>query len=296
VHLKIKKILIIFSLVTLISTIFILGISKKKRNRINILTSFYPVYIATINITDKIDDIEVSNLSCSYGQQCLHDFSLKTSDIKQIEDSDAFIINGSGMEPFVDKLLNKSKVIDSSKGIKILTDEHGEQNPYVWLSVDNHIKQVKNISSELCEIFPRYCKEINKNSENYVQKLKKLMLESEKLQFSGKVLLALNNKLEYLTNSVGLKTIILLPKHNHDDSLSLRNISEAVGKIKKYNIKFVISTDDSHQKNQELIFNETNISDIKLSLITEGDGSADSYLNNMIKNFEILNKALSQNV
>ena len=38
---------------------------------------------------------------------CLHDYSLKPSDLRLLEDADVFIINGAGMESFLDNVLSQ---------------------------------------------------------------------------------------------------------------------------------------------------------------------------------------------
>ena len=61
----------------------------------------------TLNITKNIDNIQVSNM-CDISTGCLHNFQLRSEDLKKIENSSFFIINGAGMETFLDKILKES--------------------------------------------------------------------------------------------------------------------------------------------------------------------------------------------
>ena len=75
-----------------------------------------------LNITDGIDGIQVDNMA---GQQtgCLHDYQLQSKDMKNIEQADVFVINGAGMESFMEKVTDQLpdlRVIDSSEGISLL--------------------------------------------------------------------------------------------------------------------------------------------------------------------------------
>ena len=99
-----------------------------------IVTSFYLMYIATINITQGIDGVEVTNMTKPQ-TGCLHDYQLATGDLKTLEKADAFVINGAGMEAFLDKVVNQQKalkIIDASKDIPLLKDGD-EENPHVVL-------------------------------------------------------------------------------------------------------------------------------------------------------------------
>ena len=90
--------------------------AAKKDGKLHIVTSFYPMYVATINITKGVDGVEVVNM-CENNTGCLHNFQLRSDDLKKIEKSSAFVINGGGMELFVDKItseLPKVKIVDSS--------------------------------------------------------------------------------------------------------------------------------------------------------------------------------------
>ena len=130
---------------------------KKAAEPFHIVTSFYPMYVAAINITDGIDGVDVYNMTKPQ-TGCLHDYQLMTEDMKTLEKADAFIINGAGMEDFMDKVTEQQKklaVIDASRGITLLHDEEGD-NPHVWLSVTDAIQQVRNIADQLKEADPTH--------------------------------------------------------------------------------------------------------------------------------------------
>lgn len=89
-----------------------------EESEFQIVTSFYPMYIIALNVTQGIEGVEVSNMA---GQQtgCLHDYQLQNKDMKNLETADAFIINGAGMESFLDKVLQQLPslpVINASEG------------------------------------------------------------------------------------------------------------------------------------------------------------------------------------
>ena len=175
----------ILSLLLLVLSVALVGCGgtdksaeKKTAEPFHIVTSFYPMYVATINITDGVDGVEVYNMTKPQ-TGCLHDYQLMTEDMKTLEKADAFVINGAGMEDFMDKVTEqqkKLKVIDASRGIELIHDEEGD-NPHVWLSVTDAITQVRNIADQLKEADPVHAAQYEKNAAAYIEKLTSLKSE-----------------------------------------------------------------------------------------------------------------------
>ena len=175
----------ILSLLLLVLSVALVGCGgtdksaeKKTVEPFRIVTSFYPMYVATINITDGVDGVEVYNMTKPQ-TGCLHDYQLMTEDMKTLEKADAFVINGAGMEDFMDKVTEqqkKLKVIDASRGIELIHDEEGD-NPHVWLSVTDAITQVRNIADQLKEADPVHAAQYEKNAAAYIEKLTSLKSE-----------------------------------------------------------------------------------------------------------------------
>ena len=67
---------------------------------VTVVTSFYPMYIAAMNLLDGVEGVHLENLS-EPQTGCLHDYQLVPSDVKLLTDADVFIINGGGMESFL---------------------------------------------------------------------------------------------------------------------------------------------------------------------------------------------------
>ena len=76
---------------------------KKDDGNLKIVTSFYPMYLATMNVTRGVEGVEVVNLTPPQ-TGCLHDYQLTPEDMKLLETADIFVINGLGMESFHDKV------------------------------------------------------------------------------------------------------------------------------------------------------------------------------------------------
>lgn len=148
-----------------------------------IVTSFYPIYLIALNLSDGIDGLTVRNLAAP-GTGCLHDYQLQTSDMKALNQASAFLINGAGMEGYLDNVLRafpKLPVIDASEGVALL-DEHGHgteeeghehhhANAHIWLDVNNMAMMVRNLAKGLAEICPEHMQAIEANRDAYLLRL-----------------------------------------------------------------------------------------------------------------------------
>ena len=106
------------------------GASDSKKNTdeaddmLTVVTSFYPMYIATLNIVDKVEGVRLENLS-EPQTGCLHDFQLTPEDMKLLSTADVFVINGGGIESFmsdVAKAYPKLDVVEACEDVTLLSD------------------------------------------------------------------------------------------------------------------------------------------------------------------------------
>ena len=110
---KSKKAISILILIVMVVILLVYGAinrnkTKQSDGKIRILTSFYPIYIMTLNITNGVNNVEVSNMADKLNG-CIHDYTLTTTDLKKFETANIFIENGAGLESFTDKIVNSYK-------------------------------------------------------------------------------------------------------------------------------------------------------------------------------------------
>jgi len=78
---------------------------------------------------------------------CLHDYQLTPEDMRTLSAAEIFVVNGGGMESFLDKAvaqLPRLQVINASQGIPLLRNSDGAgDNPHVWVSVTGAQRQVR---------------------------------------------------------------------------------------------------------------------------------------------------------
>ena len=151
-----------------------------------VVTSFYPVWIMTLNLTRRLEDhVTVRNLAApSVG--CLHDYQLQTSDMKVLSGADAFVVNGAGMEAFLPEIaraLPHLPVIEASEGIdllengdavEILESEEEEVNSHLWLDPVRAVRMAENIAAGLVRLMPEEESVISANLQDYRSRLETL--------------------------------------------------------------------------------------------------------------------------
>ena len=88
---------------------------------LHILATTYPVYLFTTAVTEGAEGVEV-DLLVNQQTSCLHDYTLTVTDMKAIEGADVIVMNGAGLEDFMDDALAASDaaVIDCSEGLDLL--------------------------------------------------------------------------------------------------------------------------------------------------------------------------------
>ena len=124
---KISKILILL----LSTSLLLMGCNNNQSTKneddstLNIVTSFYPIYVSTLNIVKDVPNVTITNMTKSQ-TGCLHDYQLTPQDLKTLENADILIINGAGMESFLDTIISQYpnlEIIDASSGLNLLEDD-----------------------------------------------------------------------------------------------------------------------------------------------------------------------------
>lgn len=292
-----KKILYIIIVAIFICVIVILGARKSQNdNKINITTSFYPMYIASINLLDGVNGVEVNNLT-QKSTGCVHDYTLTPDEMIKLSTAEAFVVNGNGMEAFLDKVIRNfpnMKIVDTSKNVSYIEGEH-EVNPHTFVSIERYIEQIKNLKEGLITLLPDYETEINKNANDYLDKLSRLnKYAHEKLdRFSGEKVVAMHESFEYFANDYGLN-IMAIVEEEEGVSASASDIKNIIYYAKKNGASAIIVDLDNNSATAQMISNETNIPCVEFDTTIYGEFNKDSYIDAMYKNIDNICSVLEE--
>ena len=273
---------------------------QKQAGTLKIVTSFYPIYIATINITKGVDGVEVVNMTKPQ-TGCLHDYQLSTDDMKTLEDADVFVANGAGMEDFLDKILKEHKnltLIDASKGISLLPEEEGDDdpNPLVWLNIDNAIQQVENISQQLSDADPTHADAYKANAATYVGRLKQLQvdLHNELSSLSHRDIVTFHEAFPYFAQEFNLNIVQVIEREPGTEPTP-KELEDTIKDINRLPVKVLFTEPQYSPSAAETISRETGAKIYTLDPVVTGESTpqaADAYINTMKHNAQILKEAL----
>ena len=295
----------ILSLLLLVLSVALVGCGgtdksaeKKTAEPFRIVTSFYPMYVATINITDGVDGVEVYNMTKPQ-TGCLHDYQLMTEDMKTLEKADAFVINGAGMEDFMDKVTEqqkKLKVIDASRGIELIHDDEEGDNPHVWLSVTDAITQVRNIADQLKEADPAHAAAYEKNAVAYIEKLTSLKSEMHAAldNVPHKDIVTFHEAFPYFAKEFNLNIIGVVEREPGTEPTPTE-LQETIEQVNALPTKVLFTEPQYSPAAAETIARETGAKIYTLDPVVTGEATPaakDAYIDTMKKNMKVLQEAL----
>ncbi len=201
-------------LVALVATLALIsvGLTHAQANKLKAIASTTIIQDIAKNVAG--DKLDVDFLVPTDGD--VHAFQPQPSDVKKIADADLILINGVGLEQFIDKLIadsgTKGKVITVSQGLgiqKFLSietradaastaadtariigvsgsykcgapqpgEDIGECDPHMWQNVANVIVYTLNIRDAFMAADPANADSYNVNAGNYIAQLQKLDAE-----------------------------------------------------------------------------------------------------------------------
>lgn len=172
-----KKILLTF--VVLVATSFLaISIFKtatkpkivKNNGKIKVAASFYPLSEFARQVGSN--NIQVRNIVPAGTEP--HEFEPTPKDVAEIYSSQIFLINGSSMDPWAEKikedLTNKGVVVvNMSEKVDLITGD-----PHFWLDPNIAQKEVEIVRDTLIKIDPNHGKDYQENAYTYLDSLKQL--------------------------------------------------------------------------------------------------------------------------
>ena len=292
---KSKKAISILILIVMVVILLVYGAinsnkTKQSDGKIRILTSFYPIYIMTLNITNGVNNVEVSNMADKLNG-CIHDYTLTTTDLKKFETANIFIENGAGLESFTDKIVNSYKdlkVIYAAQNVtNFIYSDDNESNSHIWLSIENYKNEVQTIASKLSEIDEANSGLYNANANQYIEKLNELQSKFKQLDLSNKKAICLDESLEYLLKENNIDETLIETDHDQA-SISAELIKETISKMNSEEIKAIFIDKNDSDKLAKALQNETSAKIYVLNSGMNGEKNLNSYIDLMNQNYEIL--------
>lgn len=271
---------------------------------VNVLCTTAPVTLLTKAVIDGVDGYKVTTmLPAAIG--CPHDYALTPQDMRKLAKADVIIINGLGMEDFLDgaipRVNRKALVVDSSKGVKGLLpfrdseeecSEHGHEhrhehkhehawNEHLFAAPGTAAELVRRIAEELSVKFPEDSVKFSENAKKYQDAL--LNLDKEYRAF-GKSIPAEKRNIavqhgifDYLAAALGLHVTEYLQPHTGSEP-SAAQIREMTAHLKRHGASAILAEKNYPSKVTDLVSRETKIPVLTLSVQPESGATPEAFL------------------
>lgn len=242
-------------------------------HRINVATTIAPLgeFVKAVG-GEKVDVILVVPPGAEP-----HTFEPTPSLMVDMAKTDLYVMNGAGLEFWMDKLLEANKkmtVVDSSQGIALLQESEDEMDPHIWLSLRNAVVQVNNICSGLILVDPQNKEYYIKNRDDYLEKLKALDMELNST-FAGKkskIFIVHHPAWTYFAKDYDLSQVPLMENEKEPGPKYLGGVIELA---RENNITTIFIEPEFNPKSAEVIAREMN------ARIVTIDPLAGNYLDNL---------------
>jgi zinc transport system substrate-binding protein len=276
--------------------------------RMVILTSFAPVHCFASNVAGDVADVSVL-VPPNAGP---HDYSFSPADIQKIAKADVLVMNGAGLESWLQKGIKSAGrkdllVVDTSAGIDLITGldvqplpgvhsepdpDAGGTNPHIWLSPVNAIKQVENIRDALVSRDPPNAETYRANAATYIRRLQSLDTEirAATRSFPNRNLITFHDTFPYFARDYGFKVVTTFEEFPGKEP-SPKAIEQLRKTIADGNVCALFSEPQYSPKAMQIIGNELKVPVVQLDPMETGDGSKDFYERVTRKNMDALVEA-----
>lgn len=296
---KKHKYLFVFSMlftITLICVIFTrVYVSREgyesEKQKIHVVTSFYPIYIAALNVAGDSPGIILENLS-EPQTGCMHDYQLTPQDMILLSKADLFLVNGGGIESFLADIGQEYPSLAVSYASKDLGLQGGE-NAHVWMNTEYYAKMVQNIAEAFAEADPQYAQVYQRNADSYCHKIQELTDEIRKLRetAAGKPVVIFHEAYEYVAGQLGMNTVYCMDL-DEELQVSAHEVARVMDEISDNRVSVVFAEELYGSDMGNTVEAETRAKVCYLDTLVRGDYEADSYFLAVQNNINILKQAL----
>lgn len=274
--------------------------SPEEKEDLVVVTSFYPMYIAALNIVGDTEGITLENLS-EPQTGCLHDFQLTPEDMKLLSTADVFVVNGGGIESFMTEVASVYPdllIIEACENITLLTDSDidGEEvvNAHAWMSIPDYRIMVQTIAEKLEEKDPGHAASFEQNCKTYDDKLSKLEQQEEVLaaNSAGTEVILFHEAYAYLAKDLGLSVRMTMDL-DEERQVSAGEVADVVSAADS-GAGIILAEELYGADMARTVSAETQVQVVFIDPLTRGDYEADSYLVHMQENLDLLEEALKE--
>jgi zinc transport system substrate-binding protein len=274
-----------------LTSLYVAGSAAIERGEeLTIVTSFYPMYIATANVVGDTSGVVLENLS-EPQTGCLHDFQLTAEDMKLLSTADIFIVNGGGIENFMEEVAESYPdlaILEACANTELIS-EKDEDNAHAWMSVAAYETQIQTITAGLVEIDPNNRENYEANELAYLEKLDALKTRQENLKedLEGQNVILFHEAFDYVAQDYGLRVSCELDL-DEESQTSAGDVEKVITAINESGASVILAEELYGRSLAEAVQREADVKVVYLDPLNRGEYVNDSYLDGMSKNIDLL--------
>lgn len=263
----------------------------------DIAATTLPVYTFTLRLSEGTP-LTVTRL-VTESVSCLHDYTLQVGQMRAIQGAKAIVINGAGLEEFLEDALHDAKqIIDASEQLSLLEGDHHKhehhghvhaEDPHVWLSPENAKVMAHNICHGLVEAFPQHAAVFEKNLHALEADLDALQAYGDKTlsYLSCRELITFHDGFSYFAESFGL-TILKAVEEESGSEASAAQLIGLCQLVADHKLPAIFTETNGSVSAANIIAAETGVKVFSLDMVMSGD----DYFTIMYRNIDTLKEAL----
>jgi len=286
------------------------GFTAEAQERLKVVASFSILG----DFVQKVGGEHVSVVTLVGPDGDAHAYEPTPGHAQQVAEAGAIIVNGLGLEGWLDRLLEASgtraKVSEATKGITPLTIEgethdanantHEAVDPHAFQSISNAILYVKNITEALCTADEQHCAAYRANETAYSQQLKDLETEVKeavaKIPADKRRVITSHDAFNYFAQDYGIE--FLAPEGvSTEAEASAAEVAKLIRQIREEKATALFVENISDPRLVEQIGRETGlkVSGVLFSdALSPKDGPAGTYIDMMRHNVRTIVEAITQ--
>jgi zinc transport system substrate-binding protein len=277
------------------------------KGKVNVVTSFYPLYYFAKEIGG--DRAHIVNLIAAGVEP--HEWTPKSRDLDAVSKAQLFLYNGAGLEGWVDNFLHglgsdsKLITVETSKGIQFIQgnplEKHSQSNldvdPHTWVSPRSALVIAANIRDAFVKADPDNQAEYETRFTSLENRLKDLDVKFSAglANYKRRDIVVSHQAFGYLCRDYNLNQIAIMGLSPEAEPRS-QDLLDIADFVKKHNIPYIFFEELVSPQLSETLANEANVDTLVLNplegLTPEQEKAGETYITIMEHNLQNLQKAL----
>jgi zinc transport system substrate-binding protein len=284
------------SVALLLASLGVVPRASAELRPLRILTSFYPMYVMTLNVAGDVPGVSVKCLARP-STGCLHDYQLTPGDLVALTRADVFVANGAGMESFIDKAVRQAprlRVIEAGAGLALADGG----NPHLWVSISGAMAETQAIARGLAAVDPERAHVYERNAADYVATLDRLRARMHAALdgLEHRRIITFHEAFPYFAREFGLDIVGVIEREPGSEP-GARELARTINLVKSSGVRAVFAEPQYPAKSAGIIRRETGVEVALLDPAVTGDEdpaqARRSYCETMERNLAALVQAFA---